>query len=190
MKKIKIEDYSPEWAHGFVALRDAFLEHLNGSYKVTHVGSTAIIGMASRGIVDIDIVVAHKGDLIDLKSQLTFLGYIATYESPDQEVVYFRRSIKEVPLLLEHHSKWLPHHLTLCLEDNIVHKSHLVFKDYMMDHAEEIAAYNELKVALAHKYPKDLESYQEEKHAYIHEVLRKQGLKEADFDLLIKYQYN
>jgi len=189
MKKIKVEPYSTKWAHGYIAIRDAYFKHVSGNFKVTHVGSTSVPGLASRGVIDIDIVVTHKGDLIDLVSQLNYLGYLNVYESEDQSVIFFKRSIREVPLLKEHHSKWLPHHLNLCLEDSVFYKAHLSFRDYMMTHEKEIESYSALKNALSHKYPKDVEAYQKEKYNYIHEVLRSEGFTDEEIDLLKTYEY-
>lgn len=189
MGKIKIENYTADWAHGFTDLKKAYELHLTGNFKVEHVGSTSILGMASRPIIDIDMVVDTKDSLIDLIAQLTYLGYLSITESQEKDVVVLKRCIKEVPLLNEHHSKWVEHHLNVCLENSLYHKAHLSFVNYMMTHENEIEVFGDLKTALSHKHSKDLNMYQNEKSLYIMDVLKSEGYSELDIEKLKNYPY-
>lgn len=189
MKKIKVEPYTADWIRGYNALKEAYIHHLNGNYRIVHLGSTAIPGMASRPIVDIDIIVSHPGEIIDLQGQLTYLGYLSRFESEDKDLHVLTRALHEVPLLKEDHSKWVSHHLNLCLEDSLFYRSRRAMHKYMMDHPLEIKAYSDLKRALAHKYGKDLQAYQKDKAIYIHEVLKTSGFTGEDIKMLNNYQF-
>ena len=189
MKKITVEDYTPLWAHGFQDLSEAYHKHLKGNFKVVHIGGTAIPGMASRPIIDIDIVVDHPGQVIELVSQLTFLGYLNFEDFNQNNVAILKRSIHEVPLLKEHHSKWVDHHLNVCTKDSLLHKSHLIVKEFFLSNGKEVKVFSQLKHALAHKYPKDFETYQKEKYLYFEEILRNSYLDASQVVLLSKIPY-
>jgi GrpB-like predicted nucleotidyltransferase (UPF0157 family) len=180
MKKIKVEDYNPKWAHGFNEIKQALLEHVSSDLRVEHVGSTSVPGLAAKPIIDIDIVVKHKGEVLDLIAKLEELGYIHQGDLgvPGREA--FRRSITDVPLLKEHHSKWMQHHLYVVLEDSLSFKNHMLLKDYLMAHEDAVEEYSELKKALAHKYPHDIDMYIQEKTPFIIRVLKASGLTDEE----------
>lgn len=172
MKKIVVEDYNPKWAHAFNELKKAYLSHIDEKLRVEHVGSTAIPGLAAKPIIDIDIVVKHPAEVLDLIGQLETLGYIheGNYGVPGREV--FKRSLKDVPLLKEHHSKWFPHHLYVVLEGSLAYKNHSALKNYLMAHADAVEEYGALKKALSHKYPHDIDTYIAEKTPLITRILK------------------
>ena len=171
MKKIVVESYNPKWAHGFHELKDAYLTHIKSDLRVEHVGSTAVPGLSARPILDIDIVVKTEKEAKDLVEALEELGYIYDEDKDIKGVEVFVRSLNDVPLMYEHHSKWLPHHLFVCLEDSLAYRNHVAVKDYLMKHEEAIEEYNALKVALSHKYPHDIEKYIHEKTPFITRIL-------------------
>ncbi|MBN2796917.1 MAG: GrpB family protein [Clostridia bacterium] len=186
MKKIKVEDYNPKWAHGFNEIRDALWHHVSPELRIEHVGSTSIPGLSAKPIIDIDIVVKHKADVLDLITKLEDLGYIHQGDLgvPGREA--FKRSINEVPLLKEHHSKWMPHHLYVVLEDSLAFKNHMHLKEYLMANDDAVEEYGELKKALSHKYPHDMDMYIQEKTPFIIRVLKASGLSEEELKEITK----
>jgi len=171
MKKIVVENYNPKWAHAFNELKSAYETHIDMDLRIEHVGSTSIPGLAAKPIIDIDIVVKTKEEIIKLIEALEELGYIHQGDLgiPGREA--FKRSIKDVPLMYEHHSKWPPHHLYVCLEDSLAYKNHVALKSYLMTHEDAVKEYSELKFALAHKYPHDIDSYISGKTPFITRIL-------------------
>ena len=171
MKKIKVEQYNPKWSHAFNELKDAFHKHINPNLRIEHVGSTSVPGMAGKSIIDIDIVVKTKGEVLDLISALENLGYIYEGNLGIEGREVFKRSLQGVPLLYEHHTKWFQHHLYVCLEDSLALKNHLALREYLMAHEDAVKEYSELKLALAHQYPHDLNRYCSEKTPLITRIL-------------------
>lgn len=176
MKKIIVEDYNPKWAHAFNELKQAYLDHVDPNLRVEHVGSTSVPGLAAKAIIDIDIVVKHQGEVLGLIGKLEELGYIHQGNMGIEGREVFKRSLNDVPLMLEHHSKWHPHHLYVCLEDSLAFKNHIALRDYLMAHGDAVTEYGDLKKALAHKYPHDIDSYIEEKTPLITRILKSCGL--------------
>lgn len=186
MKKIVVEDYNPKWVHAFNELKAAYLEHIRCDLRIEHIGSTAIIGLASKPIIDIDIVVKNQGELLDLVVQLEELGYIYLGDLGVTGREAFKRSLQEVPLLYEHHSKWFAHHLFVVLEDSLPFKNHMALKDYLKTHRDTVYEYAELKKALAHKYPHDKIKYNQEKTPFITHILSKCDFSQEEINEIKK----
>ncbi len=172
MKKIKIEQYNPKWSHAFNELKDAYHSRINPNLRIEHIGSTSVPGLAAKAIIDIDIVVKTKGEVLDLIGTLENLGYIYEGNLGIEGREVFRRSLQDVPLLYEHHSKWFQHHLYVCLEDSLAFRNHMALKNYLMAHEDAVKEYSELKFALAHQYPHDIDRYCSEKTPFITRILK------------------
>ncbi len=186
MKKVIVEPYNPKWAHAFNELKEAYLNHLDADLRIEHVGSTSVPGLSAKPIIDIDIVVKHKGDALNLVGKLEELGYIHEGNLGVEGRDAFKRSIKEAPLMYEHHSKWFAHHLYVCLEDSLAFKNHMALKAYLMAHADAVKEYSELKIALSHKFPYDVDKYCEEKTPFITRVLKASGFLSEDLEEITK----
>jgi GrpB-like predicted nucleotidyltransferase (UPF0157 family) len=73
---IEVSDYDPAWPLRFERLRDEYAAALRGAavpfVSIEHVGSTSVLGLAAKPIIDIDIVVeacevnAASAVLVDL----------------------------------------------------------------------------------------------------------------------------
>ncbi|MCH4887590.1 GrpB family protein [Acidaminobacter sp. JC074] len=171
MRKIVVENYNPKWAHAFNELKAAYETHIDMELRIEHVGSTSVPGLAAKPIIDIDIVVTTKEEVLKLIDALEELGYIHQGELGIPGRHAFKRSIEDVPLMYEHHSKWPAHHLYVVYEDSLAFKNHMTLKDYLMAHEDAVKEYSELKLALAHKYPHDIDMYVKEKTPFITRVL-------------------
>jgi GrpB-like predicted nucleotidyltransferase (UPF0157 family) len=57
-KHVIVEDYNPEWKNEFERIKDGLLTVLSGKINsIEHVGSTSVEGLASKPIIDIDVVI-------------------------------------------------------------------------------------------------------------------------------------
>lgn len=186
MHKIKVEDYNPKWAHAFNELKEALLTHISKDLHIEHVGSTSVPGLAAKPIIDIDIVVKTKADVLDLIGALENLGYIHQGDLGIEGREAFKRSLKDVPLLKEHHSKWAPHHLYVVLESSDAYKNHMALKEFLMANEDTVKEYGALKKALAHQYPHDIDTYIKEKTPFILRILKNSGLSQDTLEAIEK----
>jgi GrpB-like predicted nucleotidyltransferase (UPF0157 family) len=68
--KVQLEDYNPVWQENFEREKRLLLENLGERIvDVEHVGSTAVLGMLAKPIIDIDVGVA----MIIVESVLVFI---------------------------------------------------------------------------------------------------------------------
>ena len=75
-KNVVVENYNPIWAEHFNQLKDAIWPSINDtSAAIEHVGSTSVVGLAAKPIIDIDIVVDSLDVLPIIIERLRPLGY-------------------------------------------------------------------------------------------------------------------
>ena len=73
---ITIEDYDPRWPEHFQILRMRIAAALDGlTNAIEHVGSTAVLRLAAKPIIDIDVLLRSTADLPLVISRLVALGY-------------------------------------------------------------------------------------------------------------------
>ena len=58
-----IEEYNEEWPEQFTTIKNVLENNLSKIIKIEHFGSTSIIGMCAKPIIDIDIVIEDNNDL-------------------------------------------------------------------------------------------------------------------------------
>jgi len=136
---ITIEDYDPAWGERFAAAGSALTETLGGLVvAVEHVGSTAVQGLAAKPIIDIDLVIADTADESTYVPALEELGYRLVLREP----------------------WWHGHRMLVsALADVNLHVwprgapepvRHLLFRDWLRSHPDDLELYATTKRRLAH----------------------------------------
>lgn len=167
-KHVIVEDYNPEWKNEFERIKNELLIVLSGKINsIEHVGSTSVEGLAAKPIIDIDVVIDKNFE--EVKKELKSIGYI--YEG-DLGI-----SGREA-FGYENKSHLMTHHLYVCNKDNEELYRHIVFRDYLRQHKEDIDKYSSIKKEMALKYPEDIDSYIEGKQSVILDIYKKCSLCE------------
>ncbi len=153
-----IQKYNPIWVQHFQELKLEFQTALHGLYfKIEHVGSTSVLGLDSKPIIDIDIVYWEDEDFQEIKSRLIGIGYYHNGNQgiPEREV--FKRAENKT----EKHSilDKLMHHLYVCIIDSEELKRHLLFRDFLRKNDWAKKEYQDLKIELAKKANQDQKRY-------------------------------
>ena len=163
---LRVVESSTGWNRDFNAIKDYLSELVSKWHaSIEHVGSTAIPGLASRPIIDIDIIISHDYVADGQITAIESLGYLHEGEKR----MIGRHAFRQLNLLPRHH-------LYLCLSDSGALKNHLAFRDYLLRHPEKVAEYSSLKQRLAMLYPYDRQSYIKGKTGFIVACLREAGL--------------
>ena len=135
---IRIEEYDDEWPRRFAAAERVIRRALGERVReLHHVGSTAVPGLPAKPFVDMDLVVADPADEA---------AYV-----PDLEAAGFGHRIRE--------PWWHEHRLLVQQEPRVtLHVfgpdcpeviRHLMFRDWLRDHADERERYAAAKRAAA-----------------------------------------
>ncbi|HDZ8979091.1 GrpB family protein [Aeromonas veronii] len=157
--RVDVVSYNPQWPASFVAeelqLRSALDNCL---LAVHHIGSTSVVGLAAKPIIDIMLEVSSLERLDEQNGQLEALGYEAMGECGIARRRYFRKGGDE-----------RTHQIHAFLQgDDHVHR-HLAFRDYLRAHPAVCREYAELKQAVAASCQHDIERYCAGKNAFVKE---------------------
>ena len=162
---VTVEKYNPEWVSWFEQLCSFFDPKLAPHViRFEHVGSTAIPGMISKPIIDLDIVI-QIADFDEIKSRLETIGYVHQGDLgiPEREAF----ALEDFYLK----DRLPPHHLYVCdLNSKELHR-HVTFRDYLREHPADAREYSELKQSLVDKYDGDRESYIAGKNQLVRAIL-------------------
>ena len=159
---IIIYTYNPLWLDLYQKEKSLILEIIGSKcLSIDHIGSTSIIGLASKDIVDIIVGVESKETADECQKILYDFGYTnVTLEEHDEWFYCLGKKLEGAHC-----------HLHLVLEGSIQHLNHLIFRDYLRTHPEAVKEYSDLKYQLAEKYRNDREAYTDAKADFIEKIL-------------------
>lgn len=73
---VRVEPYDPKWVTEFLKIKDMIVNCVGDLIIcVDHVGSTAIEGLASKPIIDIDVVIDSYAIFPLVKERLSRIGF-------------------------------------------------------------------------------------------------------------------
>ena len=169
-RHIVVVEYDYSWKEEFKKIKESLLAKLKGSIVgIEHVGSTSVEGLAAKPIIDIDVIIEHRGMFDTVKERLEVLGY---YHEPEL-AIDGREAFKYGT-----RKDLMPHHLYVCTEDSPELKRHLFFRDHLRANREDRERYGRVKMEAAKLYPEDIERYILHKSQVIEEIYRTCGLIE------------
>ena len=156
MKKYVFRPYDPIFSELFNQEKQRIAPHLHKALAIEHVGSTAVVNLGGKGIIDIAIAV-NKDDLEVTSSQLQSLGYEfrPNFSTADRYylVIYLPDPIEEIRR----------YHVHLTYPESNEWKGLIGFRDYLRDHPDEAQEYAEMKKRAALEANHDGERYRKMK---------------------------
>ncbi len=153
---IEVVAYDPQWPAVFAALRDRAGGALGGlATTIEHIGSTSVLGLAAKPIIDLVVVVA-PADVPDAIARLVSIGY----EHRGTLGVAGRDAFRELP-------GDPPHHLYLSPADSEELRAQLRFRDRLRADADLAARYATLKRELAVRFRNDRMGYTDAKSEFV-----------------------
>lgn len=160
---VEITDWTPAWAEAFAA-KAAALRHALGEHalRIDHIGSTAVVGLAAKPIVDIQISVADLPQAAFLTEAMAAAGYVCRPSNPDLTKRYFRERPGDDRTHIHMRQRGTWHE-----------QWPLLFRDYMRDQIDEHAPYVALKHELARKHGEDRDAYTEGKMDHLWRIIRR-----------------
>ena len=136
--------------------------------SVEHIGSTAVVGLGAKPIIDIMLGVNGLPDAGELLSLLGKIGYEeAIRQQGDSEWYYCLKKIAH------EEDVWCRNfHLHLMKFRSETWRRHILFRDFLRNHSEVAQKYDKLKRMLAEKYGIDREGYTNAKTEFIVSVVK------------------
>ena len=157
---IEVVEYQPNWVDEFQGYANQLRQSLDGSViGIEHVGSTSVIGLAAKPIIDIDVVISSRVVLGRVLQRLATIGYkhVGNDGIPGREAFEWPGERR--------------HHLYVCAVNAHNLYNHLIFRDYLREHHEVADTYGQLKKRLAQQHRQDAESYCEAKTGFIRQIV-------------------
>lgn len=171
MDPVIIEEYSSAWEEVFQKLKKIYETKLgNLILSIEHVGSTSVLGLCAKPIIDIDIVIDSYEVFDEIVMNLKELGYSYEGELGIKDRHAFKRDDDRIPFN-NGIDNWMQHHLYVCPKDSREYKRHIAFRNYLRNNSHKAKEYCELKKKLAKLYRNDRETYCEMKTNFVEEVL-------------------
>lgn len=162
---VSVVPYDPAWPRMFEEEKRHLLDCLPPDMirRIEHFGSTAIPGLAAKPIVD---VLVEVGSLEKTKARIAPLLEAQGYD-------YFWRAThgEDGPpfyawFIKRNSAGNRTHHIHM-VEAAFEHWDRLLFRDYLIDHAEVAREYENLKLTLAHDYSNDRVAYTDGKAEFV-----------------------
>ncbi|MCA1062768.1 GrpB family protein [Rossellomorea sp. AcN35-11] len=169
---MEILQYDKKWAETFKLIKEVISISLSGLIiDIEHVGSTSIIGLAAKPILDIDIVIEDNSVFPNVISELEKIGYYYQEEWSFSGREVFGRNDELTPWDGKD-THWMEHHLYVCNKDSEELAMHLAFRDYLRNNQEAVIEYENLKKTLANPVI-NRTSYTSGKSEFISGILKK-----------------
>ena len=164
VEDVRMVPHDPHWAEQFGTERDRLMNLLPDHFAaIEHIGSTAVLEIAAKPVIDILAGVGTMGEADALLEPLCADGYVTSAE--------FNAILPERRWLMRHADGRRTHHLHLVVFGGGEWVRHLQFRDLLRDNAGIAARYGRLKEEMAGQYRHDREGYTAAKAAFINEIL-------------------
>ena len=168
-KKVIVLPYDSAWKTAFEDIRaelDAALGNL--AIAIEHVGSTSVVGMSAKPIIDIDVVIPDYTVFDDVVQRLAQIGYTHEGDLGIKDREAFKYTDK--PHLQKHH-------LYVCPQNSAELHRHVTFRDFLRGNPDAVQTYSAVKETAAERYPDDIDGYINYKSPCIEELYKRCGLK-------------
>jgi len=166
-RRVVVVEYDPEWPRVYERIRAVVASALGEvAVAIEHVGSTSLLGLAAKPIIDVDVVVPTVADVAVAIERLATLRYVHRGDLgiPGREA--FDRP-KDGFL------STVAHHLYVCAADAAELRRHVAFRNYLRAHPEEAAEYAAVKWEGVRRMPDDRDAYQEFKSPVVRRILER-----------------
>lgn len=162
MRKVAVVDYDAQWPVLFAAER-SLLQITLGEVisQIHHVGSTSVVGLAAKPIIDILLEVVDLDELDKLNAAMAQAGYTARGENGIPNRRYFTKGGDQ-----RSHQV----HAFAVGDTQIV--KHLAFRDYLIKNKNVADQYAEIKRAAVLASENDIHRYSAFKADFIEHHLR------------------
>lgn len=156
---MEVVSYNQEWPKIFQTEKELLLQYLH-NVDIHHIGSTSIVGLSAKPIIDIAVLIPSLEDAKKYFPPLAELGYEYKPAQSSQERYFF---VKGNPIQF---------HLSLAQPEKFSFwKRQVLFLDYLKKHSDAFKEYEVLKKDLIQKFPDGGNEYSAGKSTFIQKIL-------------------
>lgn len=162
-KEIVVVDYDPEWPEWFERARlYVWPAVMNLALRIEHIGSTSVPGLASKPVIDLDVVADDVSQVQPLIGALRALGYRWVGDLGIEGRQAFKAPADAgLP----------PHHLYVVVDGSKAYLDHVLLRDLLRADPEARRQYAELKRANLELAQGDIDVYVAAKASFVAQLL-------------------
>src|SRR5699024_7933036 len=127
--------------------------------EIHHIGSTSVVGLMAKPIIDIMPVVRDINRIDDFNAAMMAIGYEPKGENGLPGRRFFRKGGDK-----------RTHHLHFYAIGDSYIKRHLAFRNYLRSHPDAVKEYGNLKKELSQCFPNEIEAYINGKEQLVSEI--------------------
>ena len=159
---VVLKEYNPVYKELFNKEKEK-LKNLLGDtiLQIEHVGSTSMPGIVSKPIIDMVCAIKDIKEIENIKEILVKNGYI--YKGPIE-------SKNDRYQFLKGNSTKRDFHIYFTTLNSDVWYDYVLYRDYLLEHPDELKKYESIKKKLAILYPFDRRNYLKHKQKYINTI--------------------
>jgi glutamate racemase len=174
MQKYVYKKYISEYKNFYISEKKKIAKALGSIAKIEHIGSTAILNLGGKGIIDIAVGVS-KSKIIFIKKKLEKAGYEFREIASTPERLFFRHDYQ-----YKNTARRIHIHLTKL--NGKSWKEMIGFRDYLLCHPDTVKLYANIKKQGVKVAEGDGEKYRKYKEKFIKNIIKtvkKKSLKQT-----------
>ncbi|MCY3766632.1 MAG: GrpB family protein [Gemmatimonadetes bacterium] len=164
---LNLSEFDPQWKHEYQTEKIELLAVFgDAALEIEHIGSTSVPGLASKPIIDIAVIIAHRENADRFTDALAAKGYALSSNSTERHF-YVKRRPREC-------------HLSVAYADQGgFWPRQILFRDYLREHRAAREEYARLKEDLLRRDPSG-ETYLEGKTDFVYRILELAGWRRGE----------
>lgn len=163
-----IKKYTSDWIKNFTKLKCEIEKALDGlECKIEHIGSTSVVNLDSKDIIDIDIVYNEEWEFEKIKVGLIKIGYYHNGNQGIEQREVFKRTGQLTNKVLDS----IMHHLYVCPIDSKALERHILSRDFMRKNDWARSKYQNMKYELAELANQNKKLYAELKELHVNDFM-------------------
>ena len=166
MKKFEFKPYNSHFPDFYQEEKERLTQYLTGNYQIEHIGSSAVVGLGGKGIIDI-MVTTTKEEMENVSQQAQRAGYLLRPLAGTKTRIFLRT---EYPEDFENKKVY---HLHITFFGSPDWKEAIAFRDYLRIHPEDLKRYANIKKRAAEEANEDPEEYTKIKETTVKEIIAK-----------------
>ncbi|MBI2018305.1 GrpB family protein [Candidatus Daviesbacteria bacterium] len=166
MKKYVFKAYNPIFPELFEKEKSRIKKVLGSSDRIEHVGSTAVLGLGGKGIIDIYIA-TQKNQMKVLSKKLQGLGYEYEPEGGSDERLFHRISLPDPA------EEVRTYHVHVTFPESDEWIKAIKLRDYLRTHPQDAQKYAKAKKLAAAKANESRKTYLKIKSPILEEIIEK-----------------
>ncbi|MBE6864351.1 MAG: GrpB family protein [Ruminococcus flavefaciens] len=162
---VYLEDHQSSWEESAKTVIADIQTALTGlDADVQHIGSTAIMSIKAKPIIDIAAAVNDLDEVIARNEKLAGLGIVFRFDERPEHLLYVKGDFEK---------NTRTHHIHIVSKCSEEWKNYLCFRDYLNDNLSIAREYEKMKLELWKKYADNRIAYTDAKEAFIRSVTAK-----------------